>query len=176
MRKPARHGFKPAASTMPRATPTPSRSASIAAQPGAAGKEPFVIPVAMGLVAADGRNLNLHLEGEAMPMGHNTVLVLSEKEQTFTFVHVPVEPVPSLRGFSAPVVLEAELSDEALFTLLAHDLDPSTVGKLGRSWPCAACWRRWQVTAMSSWMRSLSRPCATCCATQNWMPPSRSWC
>ena len=92
---------------------------------GQPSKEPFVIPVAMGLVAADGRNLNLHLEGEAMPMGHNTVLVLSEKEQTFTFVHVPVEPVPSLlRGFSAPVVLEAELSDEALFTLLAHDLDP----------------------------------------------------
>ncbi|HEX5312777.1 aminopeptidase N [Aquabacterium sp.] len=92
---------------------------------GQPNKEPFVIPVAMGLVAADGRNLNLHLEGEAMPMGHNTVLVLSEKEQTFTFVHVPVEPVPSLlRGFSAPVVLEAELSDDALFTLLAHDLDP----------------------------------------------------
>ncbi len=88
-------------------------------------KEPFVIPVAMGLVAHDGRNLNLHLEGEAMPIGHNTVLVLSEPVQTFTFVHVPVEPVPSLlRGFSAPVVLEAELGDDALFTLLAHDLDP----------------------------------------------------
>jgi len=88
-------------------------------------KEPFVIPVAMGLVAHDGRNLNLHLEGEAMPIGHNTVLVLSEPVQTFTFVHVPAEPVPSLlRGFSAPVVLEAELGDDALFTLLAHDLDP----------------------------------------------------
>ena len=88
-------------------------------------KEPFVIPVAMGLVAHDGRNLNLHLEGEAMPIGHNTVLVLSEPVQTFTFVHVPADPVPSLlRGFSAPVVLEAELGDDALFTLLAHDLDP----------------------------------------------------
>ncbi|MCC7544776.1 MAG: aminopeptidase N [Aquabacterium sp.] len=88
-------------------------------------KEPFVIPVAMGLVAHDGRNLSLHLEGEAMPIGHNTVLVLSEPVQTFTFVHVPADPVPSLlRGFSAPVVLEAELGDDALFTLLAHDLDP----------------------------------------------------
>ncbi|MDE2433396.1 MAG: aminopeptidase N [Burkholderiales bacterium] len=100
-------------------------SQSCGPTPGQAGKEPFVIPVAMGLVAPDGRNLNLHLEGETMPLGHNTVLVLSEREQTFTFVHVPVEPVPSLlRGFSAPVVLEAELSDDALFTLLAHDADP----------------------------------------------------
>mgnify|MGYP002132792066 CR=1 FL=1 len=33
--------------------------------------------------------------------------------------------MPSLlRGFSAPVVLETELGDDALFTLLSHDLDP----------------------------------------------------
>jgi aminopeptidase N len=92
---------------------------------GQVNKAPFVIPVAMGLVAADGRQLQLHLEGEALPIGQNTVLVLSEQEQTFTFVHVPTEPVPSLlRGFSAPVVLETELGDDALFTLLSHDLDP----------------------------------------------------
>jgi aminopeptidase N len=96
-----------------------------AATAGQPVKAPAVIPVAMGLVAADGRNLNLHLEGSLHPIGHDAVLVLSEPSQTFTFVHVPVEPVPSLlRGFSAPVVLEAELSDDALFTLLSHDLDP----------------------------------------------------
>jgi aminopeptidase N len=95
------------------------------ATPGQPGKQPFVVPVAMGLVAADGRNLELHLEGEALPRGKSTVLVLSEAEQVFTFVHVPTEPVPSLmRGFSAPVVLETELGDDALFTLLQHDHDP----------------------------------------------------
>ncbi|MES2089344.1 MAG: aminopeptidase N [Pseudomonadota bacterium] len=100
-------------------------SQSATATPGQPNKAPYVIPVAMGLVAHDGRNLMLHLEGDAMPMGPQTVLVLSEPTQSFTFVHVPVEPVPSLlRGFSAPVVLDAELSDDALFTLLAHDLDP----------------------------------------------------
>ena len=79
----------------------------------------------MGLVGVDGRYINLHLEGHLDPIGHNTVLVLSEPSQTFTFVHVPVEPVPSLlRGFSAPVVLETELSDDALFVLLSHDHDP----------------------------------------------------
>ncbi|MFZ4551031.1 MAG: aminopeptidase N [Aquabacterium sp.] len=88
-------------------------------------KQAYVIPVAMGLVGVDGRQINLHLEGHLDPIGHDTVLVLSEPKQTFTFVHVPVEPVLSLlRGFSAPVVLDSELSDDALFTLLEHDHDP----------------------------------------------------
>lgn len=100
-------------------------SQTCAPTPGQPNKAPAVIPVALGLVGMDGRHINLHLEGHLDPIGHNTVLVLSEPSQTFTFVHVPVDPVPSLlRGFSAPVVLETELSDEALFTLLDHDQDP----------------------------------------------------
>ena len=100
-------------------------SQTCAATAGQPEKAPAVIPVAMGLVGVDGRYINLHLEGHLDPIGHNTVLVLSEPSQTFTFVHVPVEPVPSLlRGFSAPVVLETELSDDALFVLLSHDHDP----------------------------------------------------
>jgi aminopeptidase N len=93
--------------------------------PGQAEKLPAVVPVSMGLVGLDGRQINLQFEGSLDVLGHNTVLVLTEAEQTFTFVHVPVEPVPSLlRGFSAPVVLESNLSDDQLFTLLAHDIDP----------------------------------------------------
>ncbi|MGQ0597502.1 aminopeptidase N [Aquabacterium sp.] len=100
-------------------------SQTAASTPGQLVKQPAVIPVAMGLVGVDGRHINLHFEGSLEPVGHDTVLVLSEASQTFTFVHVPVEPVPSLlRGFSAPVVLETELGDDALFTLLSHDLDP----------------------------------------------------
>jgi aminopeptidase N len=88
-------------------------------------KAPFVIPVSMGLLAHDGHPMSLHLEGEALPVGTNTVLVLSKLEETFTFVHVHSEPVPSLlRGFSAPVVLQAALGEDALFTLLSHDTDP----------------------------------------------------
>lgn len=104
---------------------TLSLSQRSAPTPGQPDKAPYVIPVAMGLVGRDGRQINLQLEGHLNSLGHDTVLVLSEPEQTFTFVHVPVEPVPSLlRGFSAPVVLEAEHSDDALFTLLSHDHDP----------------------------------------------------
>ena len=101
--------------------------------PGQAAKEPFVIPVAMGLVGRDGQVLPLQLEGEAAPLmdpatgqpAAGRVLVLDEMKSFHTFVNVDVEPVPSLlRGFSAPVVLIDSLSDADLLTLLAHDPDP----------------------------------------------------
>ncbi len=95
------------------------------ATPGHAEKQPWVLPVAMGLVAADGRALPLQLEGEATPVGTDRVLVLDTAREFYTFVNVDAEPVPSLlRGFSAPVVLEAHLTDAQLLTLLAHDSDP----------------------------------------------------
>jgi aminopeptidase N len=93
--------------------------------PGQAVKEPFVIPVSLGLVTADGRSLPLQLEGEAEPGPSSRTMVLTEASQTLRFVNVDTEPVPSLlRGFSAPVVLAFDYSDEQLLTLLAHDTDP----------------------------------------------------
>lgn len=100
-------------------------SQSCAPTPGQTAKLPFVIPVSVGLLTHDGCNHLLHLAGELLPGLSERVLVLTEAEQSFTFVHVPGDPVPSLlRGFSAPVVLDCELGDDALFTLLAHDEDP----------------------------------------------------
>jgi aminopeptidase N len=53
------------------------------------------------------------------------ILVLSDREHTFEFSHVPAGTVPSaLRGFSAPVQLETDLSDDQWLHLLAHDNDP----------------------------------------------------
>ncbi|MCW5649187.1 MAG: aminopeptidase N [Ramlibacter sp.] len=76
-------------------------------------KEPFVIPVAWGLLAQDGREL-----GSGM-------LVLTDTSASLSFSDLDAEPVPSiLRGFSAPVILEFDYSDEQLLTLLAHDTDP----------------------------------------------------
>jgi len=93
--------------------------------PGQPLKQPFVIPVAMGLVGRDGSALPLQLEGEAAPVGTERVLVLDEAHTYYTFVNVDVEPVPSLlRGFSAPVHLVDSLHDAELLTLLAHDADP----------------------------------------------------
>ena len=88
-------------------------------------QQPFVIPVAMGLVARDdGRALPLQLDGEAEPAGTERVLVLDGASGRYHFVGLDAEPVPSLlRGFSAPVLLDAGLDDGALLTLLAHDGD-----------------------------------------------------
>ena len=93
--------------------------------PGQADKQPWVIPVAMGLLAPDGRALPLQLEGEAAPVGDERVLVLDGARDYYTFVGVDAEPVPSLlRGFSAPVLLDAHLGEAQQLTLLAHDRDP----------------------------------------------------
>ncbi len=85
--------------------------------PGAALKQPFVIPVAIGLLDADGRDLPLSAE--------QRLFVLTEAEQSLRIDGLSAEPVPSLlRGFSAPVVLEHDYTDAQLLALLAHDSDP----------------------------------------------------
>ncbi len=99
-------------------------SQSCPATPGQDHKQPFVIPVAMGLVGRDGTALPLRLEGDAADRGLETVLVLDEAQAHYTFTGVLQEPVPSLmRGLSAPVVLEDGLPQARLLVLLAHDTD-----------------------------------------------------
>ena len=97
-------------------------------QPGAAAagstQQPFVIPVAMGLLSRDGRALPLvGADGEAVST--ERMLVLDQPEQQWVFEDIDEPPVPSLlRGFSAPVLLDDGLGDAELLVLLAHDHDP----------------------------------------------------
>ncbi|MBC7611168.1 MAG: aminopeptidase N [Polaromonas sp.] len=91
-------------------------------------KEPFVIPVGLGLLGADGKDLPLHLQGQQdeseAATGTRTV-VLTQAAESFTFTGVTAEPVPSiLRGFTAPVILEFAYTDAQLLHLLEHDSDP----------------------------------------------------
>ncbi len=93
--------------------------------PGQAVKEPLVIPLALGLLGADGKDLPLQLVDEAAPAGSSRVFVLTQASESLVFANVGAPPVPSiLRGFSAPVVLEFDYSDAQLLMLLAHDSDP----------------------------------------------------
>ncbi|MDR3522194.1 MAG: aminopeptidase N [Acidocella sp.] len=79
--------------------------------PGQPEKQPFLIPVAMGLLNPTGE------EGMA------DLLILDKAEKTFTFINIPAPPVPSLfRNFSAPVKLLGQ-SRERLAFLAAHDTD-----------------------------------------------------
>ena len=94
------------------------------ATPGQDSKAPFVLPVSLGLVGAQGQDVPAQLQGETDAPTART-LVLTEAEQQFVFTGVASEPVPSLlRGFSAPVVLEFDYSDTQLLHLLRHDSDP----------------------------------------------------
>jgi aminopeptidase N len=93
--------------------------------PGQPIKEPFLIPLAVGLLGADGRDLPLQLAGETAPAGTTRVLPVTAAEQSFCFVNLPAPPVPSLlRGFSAPVRVAFAYSAADLAFLFAHDSDP----------------------------------------------------
>ena len=87
-------------------------------------KQTLVIPVAMGLITEDGRELPLQLMGEETPAGSSRVLLLEQQQQDFTFENIDAPPVPSLlRGFSAPVKLDFPYSSSDLAVLMSHDSD-----------------------------------------------------
>ena len=91
--------------------------------PGLDNDKPFHIPVAVGLLDSSGRDMPLRRHPGDEPQT-TAILELTEKKQTFTFINVPVPPVPSLlRGFSAPVSLRFEHDDQQLAFLAAHDSD-----------------------------------------------------
>jgi aminopeptidase N len=95
--------------------------------PGQDDKLPLHIPLAVGLLAPDGTELPLALEGEhASQTGPTTTRVLSvtRPQERFTFAGVARPPVPSLlRAFSAPAVLDYPYTEAELALLLGHDGD-----------------------------------------------------
>src|SRR5215471_3262394 len=92
--------------------------------PGQPDKLPMLIPLAMGLVGPDGAEWPTRLESEASNRTGTRVLALTEPRQSFRFVDVPGQPVPSLlRNFSAPVKLRGIPLDRLKF-LAVHDSEP----------------------------------------------------
>jgi aminopeptidase N len=90
--------------------------------PGQPVKEPMVIPLAIGFLGPDGRDLPVTL-ASAEPFARG-VITLTEPKQTFVFGGLDARPVMSLnRGFSAPVKLTANLREGDLAFLAAHDSD-----------------------------------------------------
>ena len=102
-------------------------SQSTPVTPGQPGKQPFHIPIRLGLLGPDGAARPLQLEGENEPKGTERVIELERASQSFTFLGLEAEPVPSLlRGFSAPVKLDADYDQADLRHIIAHDSDPFT--------------------------------------------------
>ena len=112
------------------ATYTITFAQSCAPSPGQSVKEPFVIPLGLGLLNADGKDLPLKLatqgedQADITALNDSHLVVLTKPSETFVFVGISAEPVPSiLRGFTAPVVLEFDYTDDQLLHLLEHDSD-----------------------------------------------------
>ncbi|KAG5014496.1 hypothetical protein JHK82_020179 [Glycine max] len=101
--------------------------------PGQSVKEPTFIPVAVGLLDSMGKDIPLstvYHNGTMQSVSSNdqsvctTVLRVTKKEEEFVFTDIFERPVPSLlRGYSAPIRLESDLTDSDLFFLLANDSD-----------------------------------------------------
>lgn len=93
--------------------------------PGQPEKQPFHIPVAVGLLDEQGQNLALRLAGEDPAQAAMTrMLSLSQPHQTYRFEDIPCPPRLSvLRGFSAPVKLNMDFDPDRFGFLLAHDSD-----------------------------------------------------
>lgn len=108
--------------------------------PGQPSKEPFVIPLELGLLDGQGHELPLRLEGEAVAQGGNRVLAVTEAEQRFVFVEVPEQPLPSLlRGFSAPVKLSFPTAATSCCSSCSTTATASTAGRPANSFRCRSC-------------------------------------
>jgi len=86
--------------------------------------EAFHIPIAIGLINANGEDMPLSLDGDASSRTSSKVLEMTQMNQTFLFNNVSEKPLPSiLRGFSAPVNIKYDYSNEQLGFLMANDSD-----------------------------------------------------
>ncbi len=92
------------------------------ATPGQPTKEAMTIPIAFGLVGADGSDLPA-VASSNTPI-RDGVIELNAGRQTIVFENLTERPVPSLlRGFSAPVRLDLQLSAEDRLFLARSDSD-----------------------------------------------------
>ncbi|MDO6562585.1 aminopeptidase N [Amphritea sp. 1_MG-2023] len=83
-----------------------------------ATKQPFLIPISVGLLDAQGNDIPLK-DGRT-----TEVLELVATQQSFVFDNIPQEPIASLlRDFSAPVKLTFPYSRAQLIFLMQHDSD-----------------------------------------------------
>jgi aminopeptidase N len=97
---------------------------SIAPTPGQATKLPMTMPLALGLVDPQGGDMPL-ISPDASPGElEQGVIELKEAERTIVFHDVPRRPALSfLRGFSAPVRVEDDLTEDDLIVLSRRDSD-----------------------------------------------------
>ncbi len=121
---------------------------TVPATPGQPQKKPMHIPVKIGLVGPNGDDMALSLASSRRKPGSSgmtaedpgfrrddgyVVLELTEANQSFVFENIASKPVPSiLRGFSAPVKLTTDLTEDDLRFLMVNDNDGFNRWEAGR--------------------------------------------
>ncbi|MBX2989024.1 MAG: aminopeptidase N [Bdellovibrionaceae bacterium] len=97
---------------------------SCAPTPGQSEKKPFQIPIRLGFLDDQGRELPLQSRQVRLNSDGLPLIELKEAEQSFVFTGLTQKPhVSLLREFSAPVVLHWDRPDQELFFLMAKDTD-----------------------------------------------------
>ncbi|MBM3607627.1 MAG: aminopeptidase N, partial [Alphaproteobacteria bacterium] len=101
--------------------------------PGQSQKEPFVIPIAMGLISREGMELDMKCPVQTQAGGvsedeaRRRIFILESLEREIIFENIDEKPVLSLlRDFSAPVKLEVEQTGAERLILMTHDVNPFT--------------------------------------------------
>lgn len=94
------------------------------ATPGQSEKYPLVIPILVGLIGRNGKDLPLKLAGSDDEPVTTAKLVLESSDDEWTFENITENPVLSLgRGFSAPVIFDYAYSVQELQFLALNDSD-----------------------------------------------------
>lgn len=88
------------------------------------GSTNFHIPLSIGLLDQNGRDMNLNCTDINKNSENESILHLKSETQKFVFNQVTEKPVLSLnRGFSAPIHLHWKADDKTLAFVMSHDSD-----------------------------------------------------
>ncbi len=94
------------------------------ATPGQPTKEPFHIPLMMGLLDKNGKELALNCPDITVNSDGKSLIELKSQKAVYTFTGLTEKPILSiLREFSAPINLVWEASDEDIYFLMEKDTD-----------------------------------------------------
>ena len=97
---------------------------SLAPTPGQPAKLPATMPLALGLIDPSGGELTLRSEDAGADELASGVFELKDAERSIVFRDVTRRPALSfLRGFTAPVRVEDDLTEQDLIILSRHDSD-----------------------------------------------------
>lgn len=102
---------------------------------GQKNKKSFHIPLQIGLIDENGLDIPLFLDGNKGSSGSNHMtLELKEKSESFIFYNVNSCPVVSInRGFTSPVKIKIQHSNDELSFLFSHDSDEFNRWDAGQS-------------------------------------------